>query len=355
MKKILILPLFGIGDVLMTTPAIRNLKEQLDVEITYLHMFKTTRDILLHNPYIHANIHFPFLRQSTHAGLRFLLQFRKRFDCSINFYPSNRKDYNAAQLVIGSPMRVGHRYVRRDILELNFLKNRTIKENDALHNVEENLSLLQFLGIKEATAYPMEIYFTEEEKSSASQWLKERVLNKSLLIGIHPGTSTFKNHGKRRWSESSFADLISRLAHEVRDSVILLLGGPEEQSLRNAIVSLVHDGDKVLSVDSASIRQSASLISKCSIFISNDSGLMHCAAALQIPTIAIFGPTNPVWVRPWGVKHRIVRTGIPCSPCFRYSPLPLQCVANRDYACHKEIRVEQVLNACLDLMKETCI
>ncbi len=353
MKKILILPMYGIGDVLMTTPALRNLKEQLNAEVTYLHMFKTTRDILLHNPYVDENIYFPFLEASKFDSLRFLMQLRNKFNCSINFYPSNRRDYNLAAFVVGSAIRIGHRYVRRDLLELNFLKNKTVRENDSLHNVEENLRLIDFLGIKDIRPYPLKVYLTEEEMLFADEWLKERKIDEKLLIGIHPGTSTFKNHDKKRWPAALFAKLIDRLALELKNSIFLLFGGPEEKSLRNTVMSMVHDQKKVLSVDSVSIREAASLTKNCSLYISNDAGPMHMAAAVGVPTIAIFGPTNPVWVKPWGVKHRVIRLELPCSPCFRYSPKPMRCIANLDYACIKNIGVEQVFNAFIDLFNET--
>jgi len=76
---------------------------------------------------------------------------------------------------------------------------------------------------------------------------------------------------------------------------------------------------------------------------------MHMAAAARVPVVAIFGPTNPAWVRPWGVPHRVVRACESCKPCFRYSPIPMRCIADSDFACLREITVEQVYNACLDL------
>ncbi|MDA8239833.1 MAG: glycosyltransferase family 9 protein [Nitrospiraceae bacterium] len=352
MKKVLVFPMYGIGDVLMTTPAIRNLKEQLEAEITYLHMFKTTKEILQNNPFIRENIHFPFLDAGRLEGVRFLLQFRKKFDCSINFYPSNRRDYNLASFIVGSPLRCGHRYVQRNFFELNFLKNSTIGEDDRLHNVEEDLRLLEFIGIPEKKLYPLEVYLTEEEKMFAGKWLKERRVAKKMLCGIHPGTSTFKNHGKKRWPEKSFAALIDRLGGDMGDVAFMLFGGPEEKTLRDSIVSLVRHPEKVLSVEGISIRQSAALMEMCALFISNDSGPMHMAAAMRVPTVSIFGPTNPVWVRPWWVKHRVVRSGLSCSPCFRYSPKPLKCRYNDGYACLTQVGVDQVFRACMGLLSE---
>lgn len=353
MKKVLVLPLYGIGDVLMSTPAVRNLKEQMYVEITYLHMFKTTRDILLNNPYIKENIYFPFLQSGKLAILRFMLQFRNRFDITINFYPSNRRDYNLAALLTASPVRIGHRYARMDLRELNFLKNRTVKESDGLHNVEEDLRLLDFCGVKEKKRYAMEIHLAEEEKRFARQWLEERKIDKKFLIGMHPGTSEFKNHGRKRWSQDSFAGLIDRICLEDEKKFILLFGGPEERPIRQEIISSSRQRQKICSVDSLPIRLAAAVMAECDLFVSNDSGPMHMAAASGVPTVAIFGPTNPVWLRPWGVRHRVVRAAPDCNPCFRYSPKPMECIENRGYDCIKGTSIEQVLAACRELMKET--
>lgn len=351
-KKILALPLYGIGDVLMTTPAVRNLKEKTGAEITYLHMFEATRDILLNNPFIDENVHFSFLNAGKIEGLRFLMKFRKKFDCSINFYPSNRRDYNLASFIVGSPLRCGHRYARRNFRELNFLKNSTVAEDGRLHNVEEDLRLLEFLGVRDNKPYPLEVYLTEEEKMFARKWLQERRAAPMMLCGIHPGTSTFKNHGKKRWPEQSFVALIDRLVANLGDVAFLLFGGPEEKTLRESIASRVRHQEKVLAVEGVTVRQAAALMGRCAFFVSNDSGPMHMAAAMRVPTVSIFGPTNPVWVRPWGVRHRVVRSGVPCSPCFTYSPKPMKCRQNGSYVCLSQLEVDQVFHACIELLSE---
>jgi heptosyltransferase-2 len=277
---------------------------------------------------------------------------RRNYDCSINFYPSNRRDYNLASFLAGCKTRIGHRYVLRDLQELNFLKNKTVKEDDSLHNVQENLRLLQFLGIKETTPYSLKIYLTQEEKTFAHNLLHERSIDTKLLIGLHPGTSSFKNHDKKRWPEASFSRLIDMFSVEVKNSVFLLFGGPEEQSLRDVITGKISDQKSVLSVNPVSLRQAVSLMARCTLFISNDSGPMHMAAAVGVPIAAIFGPTNPAWVKPWGVKNRVVRSELSCSPCFRYSPKPLECIQKIDFACLKEISPDDTLLACLELIKE---
>lgn len=351
--KIIMMPMYGIGDVLMSTPALRNIKEVLNAHITYLHMYKTTRDILIGNPYVDESFYFPFLEASRIEGLKFLLKFRKKYDVSINFYPSNRKDYNLASFVIGCPVRIGHRYVIRDIRELNFLKNKTVKEDDSLHNVEEDLRLLEFLGIKERKPYPMEIYLKEEEKESGIRWLKDNGLFGHELIGIHPGSSVFKEGIKKRWPHEKFTELLRRLNDAYPQFSYLLFGGKEEMSLRDSIRDASGLKEKVFTVNTNGIREAASIVRLCRLFITNDTGLMHLAASLQIPIVAIFaGHVRPGWLSPWKCRHRVVRLNLPCSPCYHYSPLPPICKTNTDYSCLRNIGVNEVFDAAVSFIKE---
>jgi heptosyltransferase-2 len=86
--------------------------------------------------------------------------------------------------------------------------------------------------------------------------------------------------------------------------------------------------------------------------VTNDSALMHVAAAMQTPVVAIFAYTNAKGLYPWRVPHRIVRRHLPCSPCFYYSPRPARCHTNIDYACIRTIEVDEVFTALEDLLSE---
>jgi len=351
--EILALPLYGIGDVLMTTPALRNIKERLPgARVTYLHMSKATMNVLELNPHVDENIFFPFLTSGRLAAMRFMLGFRGKFDISFNFYPSNRKDYTLASYLVHAPVRIGHRYRILDRKELNFLKNRTVMEDDGLHNVEENLRLLKFLDITAPEPYPLELYLSEEDREFASGWIKERALEGSEIIGIHAGTSAFKDQFKRRWPQERFAAFIGELGKTESETVFLLFGGPEERQLKEALREGSGISGRVYAVEADTVRRSAAIVSMCSRFVANDSGVMHLAAAMQVPTVGIFGPTNPQWVHPWKCPHRIVSLGMGCSPCFRYSPVPLHCPAGLDFACVQELEVSQVLEAVRSLPRQ---
>ena len=350
-KNIITMPVYGIGDMLMATPALRNIKERTGSRIVCLHMFGSTRDVLTGNSNVDENHLFPFLSRPKIEGMKFLLKFRARgFDASINFYPSNRRDYNLSAMLVGAPVRIGHRYALRDLGELNFLKNRTVREDDALHNVQENLRLLGFLGIDDPEPYPLGIYLSEEERAWATGWMDWRGFGGLVLFGFHPGSSLFKEHAKKRWPKEKYATLIRELSGAVPDSAFLLFGGPEEDALKEEIISMAAiDAGRVIAVSTASIRQSAALMERCRVFVTNDSGLMHLAAALQVPTVALFGPTNPAWLSPWRTPSRVLR--MPgCPPCFRYSPIPQRCNRGEDFACLAAMDVKTVLGAAMELL-----
>jgi ADP-heptose:LPS heptosyltransferase len=95
------------------------------------------------------------------------------------------------------------------------------------------------------------------------------------------------------------------------------------------------------------------LLERCRAFVSNDSGVMHLAAAVGVPVVGLFGPTDWVRLHPWTLQHAIVRRDLPCMPCFYYSSRPLRCVANINYACMREISVDEVYNAVQTLLSQT--
>ncbi|MEN2994317.1 MAG: glycosyltransferase family 9 protein [Thermodesulfovibrio sp.] len=341
--KVLILPLYGIGDTLMTTPAIEIIKKSIECKIVNICMFNSTYEILKNNPFIDELIYFPFLEKGIMKSLKFIFSLEK-FDYSINFYPSNRKHYNILSFLIGSKYRVGHRYIKRDFMELNFLKNKTLKEDVNLHNVEENLKLLSFLGIKTDESPKMRIYLDEEEISHGQRIIKS-MSKRDLKVGIHTGTSSFKGHKKRRWQREKFLELVN-----IFPDIDFFLFGTEEENQENDFIFNNAKHNNVIVIKNKPIREVASMITHLNAFVSNDSGLMHLASALGVPTVAIFGPTNPVWVRPWKVKHKVVRIELPCSPCFYYSSKPLKCISGLDFKCLKDIDVLSVKDALESLL-----
>lgn len=324
--RILVIALSGIGDALMFTPSLIKLKEDFpQSEIDALVMFGGVKDIYKTLPQINNIYHFDFLKRSKAEALKFVLSLRGKYDISINVYPSNRKEYNLINLLIGAPKRSAVKYLRKDFINLGFLNNSRILENDNLHNVEENILMCEKLsGKKSNRIHPLQFNFDESSKLFQEKFLSASgIMNDDLVIGFHPGCSALKNHDKRRWSTKNFADL-ARLLIKNNNAKILIFGGKEETHLKQEIISYTGNYN-IVSVETTSLEDTASVMKRCNLFITNDSSLMHVASALQLNVIALIGPTNPSYISPWQTKHSLVSLNLECAPCFYYSPKPLSC------------------------------
>ena len=349
-RKILVLCLPGIGDTLLFTPALRALRSHYpEAQIWALVMFRGSCEILEKNPNIDRVILWEFIKQGVLRSLKFLYTLRReRFDISVIAYPANRIEYSLVHLLAGAKKRFGHRYNHRDLSSLNFLHGHTIEEDDGRHNVEENLTLLHLLGVGDPEDTSLELSLDDGDRAFAQHWIERHRLEEDLLVGFHAGTAEFKNQARRRWAKEKFAALGDLLSIE-RGARVLIFGGPDERQLKEDIRKKMNRPAVIVS--DTTMRQSAALIERCDLFISNDSALMHTAAALRVPCTVIFGPTNPKWVYPWGTRYRIVRLDLPCSPCFYYSARPLTC-SRGDFACIDKIEVAEVMRAVEELLKE---
>ncbi len=336
----------------MMTPAIEILKKNLkNSDITVFTMFESTRDVLLNNPYIDNLLYFPLLKNKIRSFFYILTQIRKKkFDITINFYPTNRKDYNIFSILTGSKIRIGHSYSVRNIRELNFLKNRKIKEKEKLHNVLENMRLLRkFFGIKEKKIPPLRIYLKEYEIEKTEEFIREKNLMDKFLIGVHAGSSIFKGHRGKRWALDKFEELFKKIKNNFKDAFFLFFGAKDDKDANEYLENKINFGIKI---EGKNIREVAGIIKKCKIFITNDSGIMHLSAACGVPTLALFGPTSPYKLHPWGVKHKICFLGLDCSPCFKYSPKPLNCVKNINFKCMMDMSVDFVYEKFIELLRE---
>ena len=345
--KILILALSGIGDALMFTPALKLMRQSFpDAQIDALTMFKSVKDMYDRNPDFNNVYYSDFLNQSAVKSLMFVLKLRKKYDASINVYPSNRKEYNLINYFIGAKKRAGVKYLRRNAQELGFLNNVNITEDDSLHNVQENIKLAEKLFNKKFDDEPaLHFPLTNNDLTFSESYLNTlHIKENDLVIGFHPGCATLKNHIKRRWEPEKFIELGKRLI-EQNKAKLLIFGGPEEDELKQSICSGINSPD-VFSVKTNNLPESVAVLKRCNLFVTNDSSMMHIASALQKKVVAIIGPTNPNYIHPWKTEHKIVTLNLDCAPCFVYSPRPLICFRDDvKFKCIKELNVDMVYDA----------
>ncbi|MFO7525672.1 MAG: glycosyltransferase family 9 protein [Ignavibacteriaceae bacterium] len=352
--KILILALSGIGDALMFTPGLRLLrKARPKAQIHALVMFPGVKDIYSSNPDLDKIIFYNFLQNGALKSFKFVMSLRGRYDLSINVYPSNRKEYNIISFLLGAKKRAAVEYLRANKQNLGWLNNITIKEDDALHNVNENINLVRkTLNLDNVEEPKLQLDISGENRAFAEQFLKSiSIIESELVIGFHPGCATLKNQIKRRWEPEKFAELGRKLI-EKNSATILLFGGPEEEELKEKISNQIKS-EKVFIVKTPDLMKSAAIIKRCNAFVTNDSSLMHIASALGLKVIAIIGPTNTNYIHPWKTEHKIVSLNLECSPCFFYSPRPLTCSrTDVKFKCIKELSVDMVYNSTIKFISQ---
>ncbi len=342
--NILIIALSGIGDALIFTPALNLLRKSLpDAQIDVLTMIKAVQDIYSRNPNINNVYYFNFLKEGSLKSINYIFGIRGKYDATINVYPSNRKEYNIINFLLGAPKRVAVNYLRKDIQNFGWLNNVTVKENDSMHNAQTNISLVEkLLNKKFVDEPPFDLFLNSDDEKAALEFLKgKNISEKDLIIGFHPGTNVLKNQIKRRWEPEKFAELGKKLI-EKHNAKVLVFGGPDENELKVNIKSMI-DSQNCFAVTKLSLPQSAGLMKHCKLFVTNDSSLMHIASALQLNVISIIGPTNPNYIHPWKTNYKIVSLNLECSPCFIYSPRPLICFRDDvKFKCIKELSIDMV-------------
>lgn len=351
--RILINALSGIGDAIMFSPALSVLKKHLpDSEVDMLVMFPQVEQLYRNNPDISRIYFADFMKQSKLKSLKEVLKIRKnRYDYSINVYPSNRKEYNLVQYLLGAKEKIAIRYDHVSRTNWDFL-NKTLKDEVLnRHNVLENFDMVKFIvpEAKESELGPFRIHFSIEDMVFAKEYMIDNDLMHKFLVGFHAGSAVLKGHINKRWAAEKYIKLAKQL-HEKHNAEILLFGTETD------VNGKIHEETKEFSfIPAASnIMESLALMKRCNLFVSNDTALMHLAAGLKVPQAAIFGYTNYRELYPWMNEHVIVRKELPCSPCFYNSPRPVTCIFTgpEEFKCKKSIEVDEVFAACEKLIEE---
>jgi len=341
-EKILVISLGGAGDTLLATPMLEELRLAFpDAAIHILTMQARAPDVLRCNPCLDRNIHHEFMREHWWKSLAFCRRLRReRYDLSLTVMPQNRLEYNLVTLLIGARMRLGFDFaIQCGALPGVFLTHR-IGENTGIHMADNDLRLIsEGLGRKlRLPKHELQLFLTDENRAFAERFLVEQDLRGCTVIGFHPGSGTTKNLELKRWPAPKWAELAGLLLEdeEVR---ILMFGGPEEQSLRDRIRELSGTGaEKLIDVPAGDLLDAAAVIEKLDVMVCNDALLVHVAVAVKTTVVEIMGPTPPLSTGPYGDgPHRIVRTGIPCSPCYGYSRYGIRCVNAEFMACLQDL------------------
>ena len=322
--RILIRGVNWVGDAVMTTPAIAGVRKT----------FPTAKISLLVKPWVagvfegspHIDEILLYDQEGRHAGLSGLLRLAHelrdyRFDVAILL----QNAFEAALLtsLARIPHRVGYKTQGRGFL----LTKAVLPDHStrALHHVEYYQTLLRVSGWLEGEQPPI-LYLSSGAEERAQALLgEEGVRSEESLVAFNPG-STYGS--AKRWPADRYATLADHLI-EGLGVRILLTGTQADGVVARDVRTLARHGERIIDLTGrTNIQLLAAVLKRCAVYVTNDTGAMHIGAAVGVPLVAIFGPTDPRTTSPVG-KHVLLRHPVPCSPCLlRECPIDHRCMTN---------------------------
>ena len=341
-RRILVRTTNWVGDVVMTLPALEAVRENFPESSITILARPWVAPIFENHPSVDRTIRFR-KGGGAMAGLREMIRVirlirNERFDLSILF----QNAFEAALLAYlgGIKYRIGYNTDARGFL----LTHRIMRDAEVLkvHQVEYYLSILRAMGLQAESRDPL-LYVAEKYIKKARDLMASNGMNKDdFILGLSPGAIF---GGAKRWPPDRFA-MIGDWAAERWGAKVMIFGSGKETDISNSL-STVMNHRPVNFCGRTSLSEAMGLIRECDLFVTNDSGLMHIAAALNVPTVAIFGSTDPVATGPRGAMTTIVKHNIECAPCLKP-----ECPT--DFRCMLSIKPEEVWSEMEVLREKTC-
>jgi lipopolysaccharide heptosyltransferase II len=314
-----------VGDAVMGLPVLPGLAQVFpQAQITVLAAPRVA-PLFAGHPQVARTIVYP-------SGLeKWRLLWSLRGGCDVGVALPNSLEAALGLWLAGATTRVGYDTDGRRPFLTVLLDGR--EKLHGLHTVFYLLGVLRAFG--EVTHFsPPRLYLTEAEIAAAQSLLDGSGSPVSgPWVALSPGAA----YGPaKRWPPERFAAVGERLMEEL-GARLVLLGGPEDQSAVAEVTRRLN-GPCLDLAGKTTLRQALAVLSQVQVLVTNDSGLMHAAAALGVPLAAIFGSTNPHATRPFTDKATVIYHGLPCAPCLKRT-------CEIGYPCLTDISIDEVLGA----------
>ena len=306
MQNILVCQTGGwIGDMVLLTPALRALKHAYPESDLTLLLRPLVADLMKTHPYVDTCIVDTKDRGRYRSLMGLIRQIRKAaFDVAVVLHPTSFRNA-LVPFLARVPMRVGTNVNGRGML-----LTASCEDDTSVHEVHRYLRVLRLLNINTPPDF-LEFWHTDADREMIQDLLRaEGVSSTDRLIALNLGT-TWRT---KRWDIANFAAVIEQIEGLVQDAKVVLTGSSAERTLAADLSASLPTMNLV---GKTSILQLGALLERCEICLSCDSGPMHIAAAVGTPTIALFGPTDPVRHKPYGAGHTVVEKPVVCRPCYR--------------------------------------
>jgi heptosyltransferase-2 len=345
-EKLLVRGTNWVGDAVMSIPTLRAIRRQ----------FRNAHISLLVRPWVqdvYASAEFVdeillYDKNGRHKGWKGMRRLAgelraRRFDLAILL--QNAMEAALIAFLARIPLRLGYARDGRSILLTHAI--RIDPEVRKVHQAYYYLGILSGVGLLgqhlwERNSYRLEsiaMGVRESDSTAARAMLEAQgIARNDVVVGINPGATY---GGAKRWPAERFAAVADALACEF-SARIVIFGAPSDADIAQKVAAMMVRAPVVLA-GRTSLGQLMGLIKECHLFITNDSGPMHLAAALGVPQLAIFGSTSEVATGPLSERAQVIKHQVDCNPCFlRECPI--------DFRCMLGIAVEDVLTAARALL-----
>ncbi len=334
-RNILLIKLSAVGDAVHTIPLLNALRRRYPA--ARLDWLATTgiAELLRHNPAINNVIEFsrdewssPWRFAPFISAARLIASLRAaEYDLVLDLQGQLRSAVFA--FTSGAPVRIGFDKPRADIWEkstrqipaearkhawqgareaswLAYTDHITVPTLD-LHPVERYLRVAAMLGIAES-APDFSFPIPREAATRIEALLDYYDVAKARLVVMAPGT----NWETKEWRRDAFAEVARHFL--AKKHAVVLIGSERERAACEAVAQAAPGAVNL--AGETTLSELAALIRRAAICVTNDSGPMHIAVALDRPVVSVFGPTDPVWAGPYRRADAVLRAALPCSPCY---------------------------------------
>jgi len=336
-KKICIIHLNQIGDLLFSLPFLKALKESTPSATVHSVIRPHLKDLLAYSPFVDQLL---IREKGIKKSFVFLNQLRKnRYDLLITL--SRSEECFFLTTLSGARVKAGFSHFPWDFgLDLK-------EKMGGPPSVSNNFRLLKRLNIETEKKDYVGLIHIPFDKNSGGSGGDAFCNIPGKYVVISPGTSARRRI--KTWEEDKFGDLILQIEERYGLNPVLV-GGEDSSEVSERIIEIVRkkdEGRKMNHIQNlagkTNLKELCYLLKEASLFVGVDSGVMHLASSFDIPVVGIFGPTDPFYVGPQNRRSRVVRENLECSPCY------LKGCDER--ACMKNLDVHKVLEACEEVTR----
>lgn len=343
-REILVIRTAYIGDVVLTLPVLKPLREMYPkARITFLTSCSASA-VFTNNPYVDEVLSYDaFWFYPTKLGKaigeyrKFLKVLRaRRYDLVLECRGDIR------DILLLSYLSKSRRRVSYNIGGGGYLLSDVVPYESLKHKVEYHLDIVRHLG-GETGELEWDMYVNEQEQSAAEKLLSDKGVGQAgLLVGIHPGARM----PLKCWSKDKFAEIADRMIDRY-EAQIVFTGSQADRELTDGIITRMK-GTAVNLAGETNLRILAGVMNKLSLFVCEDTATVHIASAMKTPTVAIFGPSKSIETGPYGNIHRVVEKDFPC----RFGCDEGSCGRQVSQECMKAVEVEDVWTAAEEVLAQ---